>query len=102
MVGITKGKMVDKCFLMIFLHEHCSRPYTDVHVFKTLKKSWRIIHWLTYIAFIFATVHGILLGSNFQFLPVRIIAALMAVVAFSIFIIKRITNPKRKTKKQIA
>ncbi len=38
MGGITKGKMVDKCFLMIFLHEHCSRPYTDVHVFKTLKK----------------------------------------------------------------
>ena len=71
-------------------------------LYRTLKKSWRVIHWFTYIAFIFATVHGILLGSNFQFLAVRIVVIILAVAVVSVFILKRAANLKRKTKKQTA
>ena len=68
-------------------------------LYRTLKKSWRIIHWLTYIGFAFATIHGVLLGSNFQFLAVKIVVLAMLAAAGCIFVLKRVNNLKRKPAK---
>ena len=56
---------------------------------KALGKNWRIPHWLTYLAFAIATVHGLLLGSNTQFLGVRVVAILMALGVAAVFVLKR-------------
>jgi predicted ferric reductase len=58
-------------------------------------RSWRYIHWLTYIAFILATVHAILLGANFVFLPVKIIAGLMAAASVLVFVLRRAKKRRR-------
>jgi predicted ferric reductase len=61
-----------------------------------LRDSWRYIHWLNYVAFIFATVHGLLIGTDFQFLLVRIVAILMAVGVAVAFVVKRRQLAARK------
>ncbi len=50
---------------------------------------WRIVHYLTYLAFILATIHAILLGTDGQLLPVRILAIALALVAAWVFVRKR-------------
>lgn len=62
---------------------------------KVLPASWRPLHWLNYLAFLLATVHGILLGISFQFLVVKIVAGLMALIVIVIFVLKRRPKPKR-------
>jgi predicted ferric reductase len=59
-------------------------------------RSWRYIHWLTYIAFILATVHAILLGSHFVFLPVKIIAGLMAAASVLVFVLRRLKKRRAR------
>lgn len=58
-------------------------------------RSWRYVHWLTYIAFVLATVHAILLGSNFVFLPVKIVAGLMAAASVLVFVLRRAKKKRR-------
>ncbi len=58
-------------------------------------RSWRYIHWLTYIAFILATVHAMLLGSHFVFLPIKIIAGLMVAASVLVFVLRRLKRKRR-------
>jgi methionine sulfoxide reductase heme-binding subunit len=60
----------------------------------TVKKSWRTVHWLVYLAFLVASVHAVLLGTNFQLLVPRIVVGLLAGSVIVIYILKRI--PKKK------
>ena len=57
---------------------------------KTLiKKGWRTIHFLNYIAFWLATVHAIMIGTDFQYIIMKVLAVVMAVVILGVFIQKR-------------
>lgn len=57
---------------------------------KSLRKSWRSVHYLNYLAFLLATIHAILIGSDVQYGLVRGIAIAMALVVVLLFIRKRI------------
>lgn len=59
-----------------------------------LHRGWRPLHWLTYLAFILATVHAILLGINFQFGGVQTVAILMCVAVVATFVHKRLPRPR--------
>jgi DMSO/TMAO reductase YedYZ heme-binding membrane subunit len=61
---------------------------------KPIGKNWRLIHYLNYLAFWLVTAHAILIGSSFQFLTMRVIAVVLAVVTITVLVQKRL--PKRK------
>jgi len=60
-------------------------------------KQWRVIHFLNYIAFLLAMVHAFLIGTEFQYLWLRILSAIMVAVTIVVFVRNR--TLKRKTKK---
>lgn len=62
----------------------------------TLRKQWRQIHWLNYLAFLLGTLHAQLLGANFQHLVVRIFSGAMAAALVAIFVIKRVRRWRRR------
>jgi sulfoxide reductase heme-binding subunit YedZ len=64
---------------------------------KPIGKNWRVIHYLNYLAFWLVTVHAILIGTNFQSLPMRVIAVVLALVTVAVLIQKRM--PRRTQSK---
>jgi methionine sulfoxide reductase heme-binding subunit len=56
---------------------------------------WRIVHWLTYLAFLGASFHAWIWGSNTQSLGMRIVIALMAASVVGAFIWKRLKMRKK-------
>ncbi|MCE5259666.1 MAG: hypothetical protein LLG44_11530 [Chloroflexi bacterium] len=54
-----------------------------------LKGSWRMLHWLVYLAFLIASVHAALLGMNLQEMPARIGIGLLGLSVIVIFVLKR-------------
>jgi sulfoxide reductase heme-binding subunit YedZ len=62
---------------------------------KPIGKNWRVIHYLNYLAFWLVTVHAILIGTNFQSLPMRVIAVVLALVTVAVLIQKRMPARKR-------
>ena len=55
-----------------------------------IRSSWRVIHILSYVAFLLITVHGLMIGTDTQFLVVRIVMIAMAVAATAVFVAKRL------------
>jgi len=51
---------------------------------------WRLVHYLNYVAFLLATVHAILIGTDFVSLVMKGIAVLMALVVGWVLVRKRI------------
>jgi predicted ferric reductase len=66
----------------------------------TLRKSWRTIHWLNYVAFLLGTVHGVLIGTDFEALPVRVISIVMAGSVIGVFVWKRVTAARRRSSRR--
>ena len=64
---------------------------------KAFRKQWRQIHLLNYIAFILGSVHGILIGTDFESLVVKILSVLMSLALVVAFTWKRMDR-RRKTK----
>ena len=62
----------------------------------TLRKQWRQIHWLNYLAFLLGTIHAQLLGTNFQHLLVRIVSGAMAAALVGVFVTKRVRKRRRR------
>jgi DMSO/TMAO reductase YedYZ heme-binding membrane subunit len=61
------------------------------------KKSWRTVHYLNYVAFVLATVHAILIGTDFlSSLVMRVLAIAMALAAVAVFARKRIRRSRLK------
>ncbi len=56
---------------------------------------WRAIHYVNYIAFLAATVHGNLMGGNFSYAVPRIISIVMAAIVIAVFIWRRVQAAKR-------
>ena len=60
------------------------------------KNEWRPVHYLAYLAFWFATVHGILLGGHLaSYLLLQIIVVVMALFTVYILIQKRLAKPAK-------
>ena len=66
-----------------------------------IKRYWRYIHGLNYVALVFGVVHGMLIGSNLsRLVALKVIYVLMlGIVTFS-FILKRSQAFRRKKKKK--
>jgi methionine sulfoxide reductase heme-binding subunit len=67
---------------------------------KRVGKSWRKIHNLNYLAFVFGTVHANLLGANFQDLPVRIASIAMLLVVAALFVRAQIEARRKQAEIQ--
>jgi len=52
--------------------------------------AWRTIHFLTYLAFILGTIHGVLIGTDLQSGIARWVAILMALAVTGTFVKKRL------------
>lgn len=61
---------------------------------KAIGHNWRVIHFLNYVAFWLATVHAVMIGTNFQYAVVKAVAISMALMVVATFIQKRL--PKRR------
>jgi len=64
---------------------------------KPIGPAWRVIHPLSYIAFLLATIHGNLIGSNLQAAVPRVLSILMALAVVAVFVRRRM--PRRKAAK---
>jgi DMSO/TMAO reductase YedYZ heme-binding membrane subunit len=60
-----------------------------------LRKQWRQIHWLNYLAFVLGTVHGIWIGTDLQALIARIVVGVMGAVVAAAFVWQRIERRRR-------
>ncbi|AEH60937.1 Ferric reductase domain protein transmembrane component domain protein [Methanosalsum zhilinae DSM 4017] len=58
-----------------------------------IKSGWRYIHLVNYVAFLFALIHGLLIGTDLTFTnPLGVIFILMGLVVVYVFISKRLKN----------
>lgn len=65
-----------------------------------IKKSWRTVHFLNYIAFLLATAHAVLNGTDFISSPVmKAVALAMGLFAVGVFAQKRIRRGRLKRRK---
>lgn len=60
--------------------------------------NWKTIHWLNYLAFILATIHAQLIGSDFHNIVMQVVSAVMAVVLMAVFYWKRTRKQRAKAK----
>jgi DMSO/TMAO reductase YedYZ heme-binding membrane subunit len=63
---------------------------------RVIGKNWRLLHYLNYLAFWLATVHGILIGTNVQNWAMRAVFGAMALVVLGVFVQKRRSIRRRK------
>ncbi len=61
-----------------------------------IKKYWRFFHYLNYIALIFAYVHGVLIGTDFQNPGIFTLFTIMLVISIGTFGYKRYQTYTRK------
>jgi hypothetical protein len=56
---------------------------------------WRMLHWLNYIAFLLATAHALMIGSDFGRPGLRWAATGMALIVIAVFFRKRLADARR-------
>ena len=61
---------------------------------KAIGRNWRIAHYLNYVAFWLATVHAILIGTDFQYSLVKAISVVMSLATVAIFVQRRLRTRK--------
>lgn len=61
---------------------------------KPIGPAWRVIHPLSYIAFLLTTIHGNLIGSNLQAVAPRVLSILMALAVVAVFMRRRLPRGK--------
>jgi len=62
---------------------------------KRWARGWRVVHYLNYAAFLLATVHASLLGTDFQHPVAKAVLILMTVVIVAVFIRRRAATARR-------
>lgn len=70
---------------------------------RRLKDTWKVIHWLSYVAFVLVFAHSWLLGGNVSTSMLKFVSPLMLLTVVVVFLRKRLvrtppTPPKRGTK----
>ena len=66
----------------------------------SLRKQWRYLHWLNYLAFFLATTHAILLGSEFRSAAMKAIPIVLALALVAAFVLKRRQRAKLGSRKR--
>jgi DMSO/TMAO reductase YedYZ heme-binding membrane subunit len=61
----------------------------------SLGARWRMLHWLNYLAFLLATAHALMIGSDFERPLLRWGATGMALVVIAVFFRKRLAEARR-------
>jgi sulfoxide reductase heme-binding subunit YedZ len=56
---------------------------------------WRVLHWLNYIAFMLASAHALMIGSDLEHRAPRWVVTAMVLVVIAVFISKRLIEAKR-------
>ena len=56
---------------------------------------WRVLHWLNYIAFLLATAHALMIGSDLEHPALRWAATGMAIIVMAVFLRKRLAEVRR-------
>lgn len=64
-----------------------------------IKQSWRTVHYLNYIAFLLATVHAVMIGTDFISWVMKGVAIAMALFVVGIFVQKRVRRSRLKRRK---
>ena len=67
---------------------------------KSLRKQWRPIHMLNYLAFLLVTAHAILLGTEFQSLAMKTVAVVLALALAGVFVQKQLQRRQLRAKSQ--
>ncbi|MBN1935929.1 MAG: ferric reductase [Anaerolineae bacterium] len=65
---------------------------------KPIGKNWKLLHYLNYLAFWLATVHGILIGANVQNVVMRIVFVVLALIVLGVMVQKRFLSSRPKSK----
>jgi DMSO/TMAO reductase YedYZ heme-binding membrane subunit len=63
---------------------------------RRIKQSWRVVHYLNYIAFFLATAHAIMIGTDFVSPLMKGVAVLMALATVGVFVQKRVERSRLK------
>jgi DMSO/TMAO reductase YedYZ heme-binding membrane subunit len=66
----------------------------------SLKKQWRYVHWLNYIAFLLATTHAIFLGSEFRAPAMKVVPIVLALALVAAFVLKRLQRSKMRSRRR--
>jgi hypothetical protein len=66
-----------------------------------LRRSWRVVHWLNYIAFFLASVHASLIGTTFRGQGVRaiilkVIVGILSLIAVYVFVRRQVARRRRR------
>ena len=64
-----------------------------------IKQSWRVVHYLNYVAFFLATAHAIMIGTDFVSSVMKGVAVLMALAIVGVFVQKRVQRSKVKRRR---
>jgi sulfoxide reductase heme-binding subunit YedZ len=67
---------------------------------KTFRDNWRAGHILNYVAFVLATVHGFLLGTDFQHLVVKGLSLTALLIMIATFIQKRLQQRRLQARRR--
>ncbi len=59
---------------------------------KRLKNTWRVVHWLNYLAFVMVFAHAWFMGSDLILAPIRGIMTAMAGIVVAVLVHKRLLN----------
>jgi DMSO/TMAO reductase YedYZ heme-binding membrane subunit len=65
-----------------------------------LRKQWRYVHWLNYLAFFLASAHAILLGSEFRSPAMKVIPILLSLALVVAFVLKRTQRSRTQARKK--
>jgi methionine sulfoxide reductase heme-binding subunit len=67
-----------------------------IALYRKKYKSWRKVHYLSYLAFLLVSAHALLIGTDFESGIMRMLALVMAVAATGIFIHKRSASRQKR------
>lgn len=68
-----------------------------IAIYRKKYRNWRKVHYLSYLAFLLVSIHALMIGEDFRFNIMRVLALAMAVAVIVVFIDKR-SAPGQKSR----
>ena len=66
-----------------------------IAIYRKKYRNWRKVHYLSYLAFLLVSIHALMIGDDFRFNIMRVLALAMAVTVIAVFIDKRSTSGQK-------
>jgi DMSO/TMAO reductase YedYZ heme-binding membrane subunit len=64
-----------------------------------IKNKWRVIHYLNYVAFLLATVHAVMIGTEFVSSLLKVVPIALALVTVGVFVWKRVRRRRMRRRR---